>query len=392
MLSHSKKVAFSDLQGADLLVDALYESGRKSDGGADPLPRLLGVSSRGGFRYRGSMSGRLSLVALTSSLEDPDWPDQLDREAGQFVYFGDNKMPGEALHSTKRKGNLLLQRVFEHAGQGRAGREQVPPIFIFTRGDEWHDLVFSGLAVPGVPDAPDADGLTAIWRTNKDKRFQNYRAVFTILNATEISAAWIADLVAGKAHSIHAPKAWTDWQRTGRAKVLRAPRVLEHRTKQEQLPKSAADAALVAAIHGHFSKNPHGFEHCAAAIVRMVLPGAEDITVTRGSRDGGRDGVGYLRLGQGPGAIRVDFAIEAKCYGRKSAVGVAGLSRLISRLRHRQFGLLVTTSYLDEYAYKELKEDRHPIIVISAADLANVLRANGVSDAAKLGYWLAQFS
>jgi Restriction endonuclease len=46
----------------------------------------------------------------------------------------------------------------------------------------------------------------------------------------------------------------------------------------------------------------------------------------------------------------------------ESGVGVKELSRLISRLRHRQFGILVTTSYLGHQAYEELRSDRHPVL------------------------------
>ena len=69
----------------------------------------------------------------------------------------------------------------------------------------------------------------------------------------------------------------------------------------------------------------------------------------------------------------MDFALEAKCYGPSESVGVRQVSRLISRLRHRQFGILVTTSYLDVYAYKEIKEDQHPILVIAARDIADLV-------------------
>jgi len=51
------------------------------------------------------------------------------------------------------------------------------------------------------------------------------------------------------------------------------------------------------------------------------------------------------------------------------------MSRLISRLRHRQFGVLVTTSYVDSQAYREIKEDQHPIVVIAAADIVVILRS-----------------
>jgi hypothetical protein len=66
--------------------------------------------------------------------------------------------------------------------------------------------------------------------------------------------------------------------------------------------------------------------------------------------------------------------MEAKCYGFNSGVGVRAISRLISRLRHRQFGILVTTSYLDSQAYNELVQDCHPVVVISANDIAIKLK------------------
>ena len=56
--------------------------------------------------------------------------------------------------------------------------------------------------------------------------------------------------------------------------------------------------------------------------------------------------------------------------------------------RHRQFGILITTSYVDVQAYREIKEDKHPIIVISAVDIVNLLRTNGYSDAPSIRAWL----
>jgi hypothetical protein len=65
-----------------------------------------------------------------------------------------------------------------------------------------------------------------------------------------------------------------------------------------------------------------------------------------------RDAIGLYRVGVGAGGILLDFSMEAKCYAPGNSVGVRELSRLISRLRHRQFGVLVTTSHLDLQAYK----------------------------------------
>jgi hypothetical protein len=86
----------------------------------------------------------------------------------------------------------------------------------------------------------------------------------------------------------------------------------------------------------------------------------------------------------------VDFALEAKCYSASYSVGVREMSRLISRLRHRQFGVLVTTSWVDLQAYKEIKEDEHPIVVVSAADIVDLLRRNGKGSAAIVAAWLAE--
>jgi restriction endonuclease len=58
-------------------------------------------------------------------------------------------------------------------------------------------------------------------------------------------------------------------------------------------------------------------------------------------------------------------------------VGVEDVSRLISRIRHRQFGILVTTSVVARQAYQEVREDRHPILFFSGGDIANILVNNG---------------
>ncbi len=68
------------------------------------------------------------------------------------------------------------------------------------------------------------------------------------------------------------------------------------------------------------------------------------------------------------------------------------MSRLISRIRHRQFGILVTTSYVGLQAYREIKEDQHPIIVISGKDIVMLLRNNGLSRPESVHAWLAQKS
>ena len=70
---------------------------------------------------------------------------------------------------------------------------------------------------------------------------------------------------------------------------------------------------------------------------------------------GGRDAVGYYLIstkGKANHPLKIDCAMEAKCYNPNNAVGVHEMSRLISRIRYRQFGAFVTTSYVGKQAYE----------------------------------------
>lgn len=377
----------SELEHADLLIDATYQGKRSGNAGDDPLNALLKVSLMGGFRYRGSL-GALELVVLTSTLSDPDWPDSIDRETGIFTYYGDNKKPGQELHDTPRRGNAILRDLFHMAHGGPRDRQRLPPVFIFHSTGSFRDMQFAGLAVPGTSDLRASEDLVAVWKVAGGKRFQNYRARFTVLDVPIISRAWIRDVIAGQPNSPNAPSAWNSWIVSGERRPLLATRSIEHRTKAEQLPGDAEGKAIIALIYAWFKGRPHEFEYCAASLTRMMLPDVASIDVTRPSRDGGRDALGRLRLGSAAASILVDFAVEAKCYQADSPVGVRDVSRLISRLRHRQFGILVTTSYLDTQAYREIKEDQHPVIVMAAIDIAQVLKANGRADVASVRQWL----
>jgi len=92
--------------------------------------------------------------------------------------------------------------------------------------------------------------------------------------------------------------------------------------------KSPEDEAIVAVIRRHFA-DPHAFVACAAAIWAMYDP-STDYTLTAPSRDGGRNAYGYYKLGPEADPMRLDFALEAKCYAADNWVGVRELSRLIT--------------------------------------------------------------
>lgn len=151
-----------DLHSADLVVDACYQGGRSGNAGDDPLTELIGVSNQGGFRYLGTKQ-RPRLVALTTTLADPEWPDELDPETGIFTYFGDNKKPGRDLHDTPRFGNHLLKSMFEAVHTGK--RSDVPVVLVFSNAGSWRDMIFRGIAVPGAVESSSLEDLVAAWKS-----------------------------------------------------------------------------------------------------------------------------------------------------------------------------------------------------------------------------------
>lgn len=365
-----------DLTSADLVVDEVYGGSRNGNASDDPLPKLLGVDDGAGFRHLGQRPHvkTLRLLVLKTSFSDVNWPDSLDSENGTFTYYGDKRKPGD-LHQTPRQGNLMLRNLFDEAHQQQQS-SSFPPILIFGNAGSYRDVRFIGLAVPGASGMGADDDLVAVWRTTTEGvRFQNYKATFTILDVPIVCRSWIKDVQKGEAAtSPYAPKHWMDWLGGRKFTPLKSIPVNAFRTKQQQLPDTQELAAYVNLVHDFYKANPYAFERCAMELARLFMPAIQKWELTRPWRDGGRDAVGIYRIGHGAGAIDVDFAMEAKCYDINNGVGIKPLSRLISRLRHRQFGILVTTSYLDSQAYDELVQDAHPVVVISSADIASKLR------------------
>ena len=141
-------------------------------------------------------------------------------------------------------------------------------------------------------------------------------------------------------------------------------------------------------VYQHFKDRPYDFEQFAAELWRVSEPNVDKIDVTRPWRDGGRDAVGEYLLGPHSDPVAVEFALEAKCYAPANSVGVRETSRLISRLRHRQFGVLITTSHLDRQAYREIREDGHPVVVLAGCDVVQRLKDRGLDTVAAVEHHL----
>lgn len=267
------------------------------------------------------------------------------------------------------------------------GNADIPPFFILKKTGTGRDVQFLGLAAPGNPQiSPDKD-LVSFWRTMGERRFQNYEAYFTILNTGSfgIRREWITKLIEDHDNNLeYAPAVWKKFIKNGRngIEALKAPRILKIPSRYEQLQSDEEGNACLKIIRNHYEGFKQGFEECAINIISKMDSNFVDFSLTRPWRDGGRDAIGYYAIHSGGKVnypLKIDCALEAKCYGEKNGVGVKEMSRLISRIRYRQFGIMVTTSYVDIQAYSEVVEDGHPVLIVTASDIAGILRKNAIT-------------
>jgi hypothetical protein len=379
-------IAHRDLKASDLVVDAVYEGGSVANVAADPLSKLLpGIGNQGGFRAAGRGDDK-KLVVLYTSGEDTDWPDSLDLNTGQFDYYGDNKSPGHELHDTGPGGNRILRRVFDLIHSPSEGRRRVPPFFVFRKyptAASGRSVQFLGVAVPGFRGLPATSDLVAVWKTASGERFQNYRATFTVLDIPVVRRSWIDDIAMGNPSGPNAPSAWSNWVSRGKYEALASKPNTIIRSSSEQMPKTVEKLQILREIWDHFRETPIAFEAFAARLFQMHDSRVAIDEITRASVDGGRDAIGRYLLGFKDDPIYSTFALEAKCYAPPfdgvpaNTVGVKEVSRLISRIRHREFGVLVTTSVIGRQAYEEVRQDQHPIIFITGKDITDILTING---------------
>lgn len=391
------EVNFEQLRDSDLIVDTIYKGGSGVGKAAEVLSKLLpNCSNSGGFRpvKRLDESGLPAFVVLYTSMQELAWPDFFDEETGILRYYGDNRKPGRTILDTPKKGNLLLEYVFECLNQKDDSIQNIPPFFVFKKTGSGCDVQFLGLAVPGNPHiSPDRD-LVSFWRTIDAQRFQNYEAYFTVLETPEpISKKWINALIYDHENSIkYAPDSWIKFVKQGRNGIvpLIAKKLPKIPDKNEQLPSDPEGKRCLNIIRSHYKNNPYGFEACAIDLLEKMDDKFQDFSLTRPWRDGGRDALGYYVIESGGKAnyqLRIDCALEAKCYSDSNSVGVKQMSRLISRIKYRQFGVMLTTSFVGKQAYREVIEDGHPILIVSASDIAYILRHNSI-DSNNIQEWL----
>lgn len=395
MASTIRSFSFESLHDAPLVIDAVYEGGNWKNVKDDPLHELLpGSGNQGGFRivYE-TTSNRVAYVVIYTSGDELEWPDEVDVRTGLFRYYGDNRKPGNDVYETKHKGNRLLEDAFAAFHEGRM--HDVPPFLVFRKTGKGRDVRFLGLAAPGHKNISTESDLTASWYMMGGQRFKNLRASFTLLELEDgvVSREWIEKLRSGDANRMdYAPSCWIEYVNKGRSALKSYDlHVIEQvPSKEEQLPKPGSKGErMVRAIYQRYtgSNNPYGFEACATAIVQMMDHNFVEIELTRPWRDGGRDATGYYSIGPGERPLRINCAIEAKCKDFSHGVGVKEMSRLISRIKHREFGVMVTTAYVNKQAYGEVIEDGHPILILTGKNIAEILISHGINEA-NVGTWM----
>lgn len=355
------------------------------------------VKNQGGFRYKGKVKNPFDMkyIILYSTNEDIYWQDKLDEELGMYIYYGDNKQAGRELHDTK--GNIILKNIFELTSSKKIeDRIKIPPIFLFEKTVE-KGVKFSGLLVPVYKGISEKEWLTALWaKRDEGGRFQNYKAIFTVLDISEgskfepniasINLNWLEDLRSGNGfNSKYAPLNWKKWIKKNEYKPLIAKVEQKIIKRKNQLPQNKTQLKMLEEIYNYFKDQSTVFELFATYITMQSDQNIIDITNTRPTRDGGRDGIGEYRIMNIlENSIKTKFAVEVKCYSTNRSVGVKETSRLISRIKNRQFGVFVTTSYVGKQAYEEIIEDKHPIAIIAGKDIIDILFKNEITNLTKL--------
>ena len=167
-------IEFEDLNTSDLIKGALYKGGSASNLSSEPISKLLPVGNQAGIRFAGNADNPL-LVVLYTTFADNDWSDSIVGD--KITYYGDNKAPGKEIHELP--GNKALRAVFNT--YHLSNKKLFPPILLFVKGGTGFDRIFEGLLRPGYEGLDESEDLVAIWKTKEGKRFQNYKAVFSIL-------------------------------------------------------------------------------------------------------------------------------------------------------------------------------------------------------------------
>lgn len=230
------RFTYEELCTAPLLVNSIYEGGTKGNPSADdPLTKLFrvigftkSVGNRGGFRkstkeLNGKNTKEIAFVIIFSTGKIKEWPNTYDKLTGTFIYYGDNKEPGNHYLNTKQKGNAWLKDIFEKAYGPSDARKTIPPMFVFESTGVGLNVEFLGVAVPGVKGKTHDQTLELKTFGEASNQFKNYKAHLTMINLEPegVSREWLAQLkdINGD-NQKYAPKEWINFLVNGPSKLV----------------------------------------------------------------------------------------------------------------------------------------------------------------------------
>lgn len=396
-----KKYTYETIEKADLFVDAVYMSPRPGKGGyADDVLTVMLHNCRntGGFRVPHRLKDdSIPYIGLHLTGREPAWPDSFDQNTGILTWYGDNRKGGENVEKTSIGGNKIMREMFDALAQGGDALKKIPPIFVFQNTGEARDVRFIGLAVPGIKGCHEDVFFRTVWRTKDQVRFPNYVGNFSILDLENesIKREWIDGLFNNDENANkYMPKAWRKFLDKGLdgVKVLAAPAADPWPGVKAQLPSDPEGQKILRIIQERFGEKDYvGFEKLSAILMLLMDSNYRNVYLTRPKKDGGRDAVAEYVIKTPGDELIVECAMEAKCYDPDSSkgVGVRETSRLISRIRNRQFGVLITTSHINKQAYQEVKDDGHPILFITGKDIVDLLREKENITSDTIDQWLS---
>lgn len=216
----SLRVENNSISSIDLVSGSLLV------GGGEPLTLgaivlALPVGNLGGIRPKRRATGGLAMVSLESTSAHSEWPDSIDRENGEVIYFGDNRNAAKRAH--EKSGNQTLVSTFLQRMSSPSDRRNTPVFFIFSPPPPdapGRSAVFEGIAVPGSAASADEWCTTRVFRPGDSDPYENVVVRLTLLADRVIRRSWINDLVAGEPLSPNAPDWYRWWVETGERVAL----------------------------------------------------------------------------------------------------------------------------------------------------------------------------
>ena len=104
---------------------------------------------------------------------------------------------------------------------------------------------------------------------------------------------------------------------------MQAEPTIKYRNKVEQLPSNTRNQRIVNTIYEYFRDDHFRFESFAASLVRLMDKNIVSCVITRPLRDEGRDALGLYRIGHRDDNVKVEYALEAKCFEPRNGIGRA---------------------------------------------------------------------